>query len=132
MPIVSISLSKEDLKNLNQLQIEGGFGNRSELIRHALRSLTSDFHNLDQLKGDVSAVLTIVYGKQGKGIESNFLLHRQVKIIEALLHSHTVNEDCVEVMVLNGPAEDLRELVKMLNGNRKIHTVKVAVIGGKK
>lgn len=131
MPIVSISLSDTDYQELKRLQTEGEFGNRSELIRRALRSLASEIKSLSQLEGDISAVLTIVYGKKGKGIESNFLLHRQVQLIDALLHSHTMSGDCIEVMVLNGPAKDLRELVKKLKSNRKIHTVKVAVIGGK-
>ncbi len=130
MPIVSISLSDEDLRVLNQLRTEGGFTNRSELLRRALRTLASEVQELDKLSGETSAVLTIVYGKKGKGIESNFLLHRQAQLIDALLHSHTVNGECIEVIVVNGPANDVRKLIKKLKGNRKIHTIKVAIIGG--
>jgi CopG family nickel-responsive transcriptional regulator len=130
MPIVSMSLSDEDLRALNQLQAEGGFTNRSELLRRALRTLASEVQELDKLSGQTSAVLTIVYGKKGKGIESNFLLHRQAQLIDALLHSHTVNGDCIEVIVVNGPANDVRKLIRKLKGNRKIQTIKVAIIGG--
>ncbi len=130
LPIVSISLSDEDLQALNQLQTEGGFTNRSDLLRRALRTLASETQELDKLSGETSAVLTIVYGKKGKGIESNFLLHRQAQLIDALLHSHTVNGECIEVIVVNGPANDVRKLIKILKGNRKIHTIKVAIIGG--
>lgn len=130
LPIVSISLSDEDLRVLNQLRTEGGFTNRSELLRRALRTLASEVQELDKLSGETSAVLTIVYGKKGKGIESNFLLHRQAQLIDALLHSHTVNGECIEVIVVNGPANDLRTLINKLKGNRKIHTIKVAIIGG--
>ena len=130
LPIVSISLSDEDLQALNQLQTEGGFTNRSERLRRALRTLASEVQELDRLSGETSAVLTIVYGKKGKGIESNFLLHRQAQLIDALLHSHTVNGECIEVIVVNGPANDVRKLIKILKGNRKIHTIKVAIIGG--
>ncbi len=132
LPIVSISLSDEDLRVLNQLRTEGGFTNRSELLRRALRTLASEVQELDKLSGETSAVLTIVYGKKGKGIESNFLLHRQAQLIDALLHSHTVNGECIEVIVVNGPANDLRTLINNLKGNRKIHTIKVAIIGGEK
>lgn len=130
LPIVSISLSDEDLRVLNQLQTEGGFTNRSELLRRALRTLASEVQELDKVSGETSAVLTIVYGKKGKGIESNFLLHRQAQLINALLHSHTVNGECIEVIVVNGPANDVRKLIKKLKTNRKIHTIKVAIIGG--
>jgi CopG family nickel-responsive transcriptional regulator len=128
LPIVSISLSKEDLDALNHLQSEGGFANRSDLLRHAIHTLANEVQNLDQLEGEISAVLTIVYGKKGKGIESNFLLHRQVQLIDALLHSHTVNGECIEVIVVKGLADRVRELVKMLEGNRKIDTVNVVII----
>ncbi len=74
-------------------------------------------------------MLTIVYAKKGKGLESNFLLHRQATLIDALLHSHTVNGECIEVMVLNGPAQAIRELVKMVKGNRKVRTANLAIIG---
>ncbi len=130
LPIVSISISDEDLRVLNQLQTESGFTNRSELLRRALRTLANEVQELDKLSGEISAVLTIVYGKKGKGMESNFLLHRQAQLIDALLHSHTVNGECIEVIVVNGPANDVRKLIKTLKGNRKIHTIKVAIIGG--
>ena len=129
MPIISISLSDEDLQTLDNLQSTGGFTNRSELLRQAVRTLANDLQSLETLTGKVSAVLTIVYGKKGKGIESNFLLHKQARLIDALLHSHTVNGECIEVIVVNGDAQDIRELVKSLKGNRKIVMVKVAVIG---
>jgi CopG family nickel-responsive transcriptional regulator len=127
---VSISLSDEDLQALNRLQTKGGFANRSELIRQALRTLADEVQDIETLSGETSAVLTIVYGKKGKGIESNFLLHRQTQLIDALLHSHTINGECIEVIVVNGPAKEIRDLVKLLKGNRKIQTVKVAIIGG--
>ncbi|MFX1475077.1 MAG: CopG family ribbon-helix-helix protein [Promethearchaeota archaeon] len=129
MPIVSVSLSNEDLHTLNRLQADGGFTNRSELLRQALRTLAQDMHALDELSGDISAVLTIVYQKSGKGIESNFLLHHHTQLIDAMLHSHTINGDCIEVVVVNGRAENIRELVNQLKGNTKIHSVTVAIIG---
>ncbi|MHA2426571.1 MAG: CopG family ribbon-helix-helix protein [Candidatus Hermodarchaeia archaeon] len=129
MPIISISLNKQDLQTLNRLQKAGGFANRSELLRQAIQTLATELQDLETISGKVSAVLTIVYGKKGKGIESNFLLHRQAKLIDALLHSHTVNGECIEVIVVNGPADDVKELVKSLKGNRKIVSVKVAIIG---
>ena len=130
MPIVSISLTDDDLETLDDLQSKGGYSNRSDLVRRALRLLAHEVVDLQQFEGDLSAVITIVYSKQGKGMESNFLLHRQASLIDALLHSHTVNGECIEVMVLNGPARDIQNLVKRLKGNRKIHTVKFALIGG--
>ncbi|MFX1563007.1 MAG: CopG family ribbon-helix-helix protein [Promethearchaeota archaeon] len=129
MPIISISLDNQDLQMLDRLQSAAGFPNRSELLRQAVRALALEFQDLEKLAGKISAVLTIVYGKKGKGIESNFLLHRQASLIDALLHSHTVDGKCIEVIVVNGLADDVRELVKSLKGNRKIVTVKVAVIG---
>ncbi|MDO8056905.1 MAG: CopG family ribbon-helix-helix protein [Candidatus Hermodarchaeota archaeon] len=130
MPIVSISLTDADLETLDNLLSKGGYSNRSDLVRRALRLLALEVVDLEQFEGDISAVITIVYSKQGKGMESNFLLHRQARLINALLHSHTVNGECIEVMVLNGSARDIQRLVKRLEGNRKIHTVKLALIGG--
>ncbi|MFX1510126.1 MAG: CopG family ribbon-helix-helix protein [Promethearchaeota archaeon] len=129
MPIISISLNIQELNALDRLQTVGGFANRSELLRQAVRTLANEMQDLEEASGKISAVLTIVYGKKGKGIESNFLLHRQAAIIDALLHSHTVNGECIEVIVVNGQAQDIRELVKSLKGNRKIVMVKVAIIG---
>jgi CopG family nickel-responsive transcriptional regulator len=129
MPIISISLNEQDLQALDRLQSSAGFSNRSELLRQAVRSLANELQKIETITGKVSAVITIVYGKKGKGIESNFLLHRQASLIDALLHSHTVNGECIEVVVVNGPASEIRELVKTLKGNRKIVTVKVAIIG---
>jgi CopG family nickel-responsive transcriptional regulator len=129
MPIISISVSEQDLYTLDRLQTSAGFTNRSELLRQAVRTLANELQKLETLTGKISAVLTIVYGKKGKGIESNFLLHSQATLIDALLHSHTINGECIEVVVVNGLAKDVRELVRSLKRSRKIVTVKVAIIG---
>ncbi|MHA2118416.1 MAG: ribbon-helix-helix domain-containing protein, partial [Candidatus Thorarchaeota archaeon] len=43
----------EDLAKLERLQKEGGFSNRSEVVRHALQSLLAEHRSMEGYSGDV-------------------------------------------------------------------------------
>ncbi|PKP55281.1 MAG: nickel-responsive regulator 1, partial [Candidatus Altiarchaeales archaeon HGW-Altiarchaeales-2] len=59
MPIVSISLNAQILKEIDDTQKKFGFSGRSEIIRTAIRMLNEDYKQKEDLSGDIDAVLLV-------------------------------------------------------------------------
>ena len=61
MPIVSISLTKDFLKEMDELQSSEGFSGRSELIRAGIRSLINQKADRENLVGAMQCILLITH-----------------------------------------------------------------------
>ena len=61
MPIVSISLNDEILKQIDSLQKNLGFSGRSDAIRAGIRSFVSEEKQKEDLSGNVNAILLVVH-----------------------------------------------------------------------
>ena len=64
MPIVSISLTDEILKEIDTLQKNLGFSGRSDAIRAGIRSFVSEEKQKEDLSGDVNAILLVVHNDE--------------------------------------------------------------------
>jgi len=61
MPIVSISLNDEILKQIDALQKNLGFSGRSDAIRAGIRSFVSEEKQKEDLSRNVNAILLVVH-----------------------------------------------------------------------
>ena len=59
MPIVSISLTEEILREIDALQKNLGFSGRSDAIRAGIRSFVSEEKQKENLSGNVNAILLV-------------------------------------------------------------------------
>ena len=132
MPIVAISMTDEDLEELEYLQTEGKFSNRSEVVRHAVQSLMSHHRNVESAQGQVTAVITAVYYKKGQGHNISSVQHEYRKFIAATIHAHTSDGYCTEVMILTAAAEKVREFLKKLRSQKKVMKIDINLAGGGK
>ena len=64
MPIVSISLNDEILKQIDNLQKSLGFSGRSDAIRAGIRSFVSEEKQKEDLSGNVNAILLVVHNDE--------------------------------------------------------------------
>lgn len=132
MPIVAVSMTDEDLEELENLQIEGKFSNRSEVVRHAVQSLMSEHRNVERAQGQITAVITAIYYKKGQGDNIRSVQHKYRKFIAATIHAHTSDGYCIEVMILTAAAEKVREFLKKLRSQKKVMKVDINLTGGGK
>ncbi|TFG10078.1 CopG family ribbon-helix-helix protein [Candidatus Thorarchaeota archaeon] len=129
LPIVAVSMSDSDLEDLELLQSEGGFSSRSEVVRHAIRSLWTEHQNLEELRGEISIVMTVSYVSKGKDAVCNRVQHAYSDLITALMHSHAADGGCVDVLMTKGSAEKVREFVKNLRSQRHVSQIQVTSLG---
>ena len=67
--IISVSLPKELLEELDAILGEDKNATRSEVLRQAIRSYMTDYKELDQLKGNIIATITVLYEKKEQNEE---------------------------------------------------------------
>ena len=131
-PIIAVSMTETDLEELETLQKEGEFANRSDLVRHAIQALMSEHRKVESIVGVVTAVVTALYYKKGQGHNISAVQHEYRDIISATVHSHTNDGSCIEVMILTAKADVVRGFIKKLRAQKKVLRVEINLIGGTK
>ena len=126
MPIVSISLGKETLEELEQVERELGFAGRSEAIRAGVASLIAENRQRKKLSGQVKAVLLAVHGESAEERVTD-VKHSFEDVIATQIHSNLRKGKCLEIFVLDGNAERVKEFVARMQSNKKMECVKLIV-----
>lgn len=126
MPIVSISLNQKILKDIDDLQREMGFSGRSETIRAAIRMLTGDKKEKDDLKGLIDATLLVIHDEKASDIVSK-IRHDHQDLIKTQVHNHLENQKCLEIFVINGDAKRIKMMTNAFQVNRNLDYVKLII-----
>jgi CopG family nickel-responsive transcriptional regulator len=128
LSIVSLSLPKELLKELDAILGEERCASRSEVLRQAVRSYITEYKELEKLKGDIIASITVLYEKTEQNEELFRLQHEFSDMITAYLHSHLTDTSCLEVMVIKGPSKRLKSLIDGLKANKPVKQIKFSIM----
>lgn len=113
---VGISLEGDLLAQFDRLIDEKGYVNRSEAIRDLIRdALVQRDWARGSGTGEQVAVLTLVYDHEASGLAQKLaeIQHERHRAVVSALHVHLDAHDCLEVVVLRGPA---REVAGMADG----------------
>ena len=127
---IAVSMTDADLEELEYLQREGEFSNRSDVVRHAVKALMSEHRNIESAKGVMTVVITALYHKKGQRHSINAVQHEFKENIAATVHSHTNDGSCLEVMIVTATADTVRSFLKKLRSQKKVLKVEVSLIGG--
>ena len=128
MSIISFSLPTELLEGLDAVLGEQKSATRSEILRQAVRSYLTEYKKLEDLKGYIIATISVLYNKEEKNEELFKLQHEFSDMITAYLHSHLTETSCLEVMVIKGSSNRLKELVDGLKANKPVKQIKLSVM----
>lgn len=124
----SVSLEKDLLDEFDAHCTAGKFATRSEAIRQLLREkLTADAWA--GASGDVAASLTMVFDHHKTKLTDQLLevQHRHGDNVVSSMHVHLDHDLCMEVIVLRGPAERLRDLAAELSGLKGIRQAQLVI-----
>ena len=128
MSIISFSLPTELLEELDAVLGEQKSATRSEILRQAVRSYLTEYKKLEDLKGNIIATISVLYNKEEKNEELFKLQHEFSDMITAYLHSHLTENSCLEVMVIKGSPNRLKELIDGLKGNKPVKQIKFSIM----
>jgi CopG family nickel-responsive transcriptional regulator len=124
---VSLSLPEGLLRQFDGVVRAQGYPSRSEAAREALEDFLLKHRHLGRLTGDISCVVTFSY-PHGKRLEGQIteLQHRFGKVVTSTSHVHR-GEKCLEVVFLQGRAEEIREFVGRLSALKRVGHVAFAL-----
>jgi CopG family transcriptional regulator, nickel-responsive regulator len=121
--IVRFTVSVEDdlLHEFDHYCEAERLANRSEAVRQLIREKLT-LRAAEAGAGDVSASLTVVYDHHDTGLHNRMigLQHDHHERVVSTMHVHLDHDFCMEVIVLRGPADQLRRLAAELSGLRGI------------
>ena len=127
MPIVSISLTEEILKEIDSLQKNLGFSGRSDAIRAGIRSFVAEEKQKEDLSGNVTAILLVVHNDEYDN-QVNGIKHSYEALITTHLHSKIEGDKCMELFMLKGEAGSVSSITKDFQINKRMDTVKLVTL----
>jgi CopG family nickel-responsive transcriptional regulator len=84
--------------------------------------------SLNELEGEITASITIIYLRELTKGQISEIQHSFGNIISTFLHAHVDEDHCLEVIVVNGEADNIRKLVEAFRINEQISQINVAVL----
>jgi len=126
MPIISISLTDDILKELDKFQKELGFSGKSEVMRAGARMLIADNKEKEALEGWLNSVLLLIHAQKVEDTVTE-VKHEFEDIISTQIHNHLREDKCLEVFILEGDAARIKQLVKLFRTSGKMDYVKLIV-----
>ena len=109
-----VSLDSDLLKIFDELLASKGYTNRSEAVRDLIRS--SFIEEKWDEEEDASGVLILVYDHHRNDLARKLTntQHEFYDIITTTLHFHMDHANCLEIIVMKGSPEKLRNLSRRL------------------
>jgi CopG family nickel-responsive transcriptional regulator len=126
MTIISISLPDELLEELEKRIREQGFSGRSDVVRAGAKMLIADCKEKERLEGSLNSVLLVIHPQNVEDTVTE-IKHEFEDIISTQIHNHLRKDTCLEIFILEGDADRVKELVRMLQTCGKMDLVKLIV-----
>jgi CopG family nickel-responsive transcriptional regulator len=130
LPIISISLTSDLLKKLDEFMRERGYSSRSEAIRDAIRDLLSEFRLSRFETGKVTATVTVISEHERHGVDERLmrLRHQYDEIVSGNMHIHLGKTFCLEVFITEGESEEVLNFISRIRAMRGIQQVKYTIV----
>ena len=110
-----VSLDSDLLEKFDTLCEERCYQTRSEAIRDLIRNtlVQKEWEDTDK---EIAGTLTLVYDHHKSDLAQRLteMQHDSHEVILSSLHVHLDHHNCLEVLVLRGPGEQVRNLGQLL------------------
>ncbi len=124
MTIVSVSLNEDILTEIDKLQKALGFSGRSEIVRAGIRNLLAEEKDRQNLFGRLFAVLLAIHNEKSDD-QVTEMGHDYDKLITTHIHNKIDGDRCLEIFLLRGAAEEIKDMTKKFQSNKKMDHVKL-------
>ena len=126
--IISLSLPKSLTDQIDSIQNKIGFSSRSEVVRNAIRSYISELRTQEPIGDPLEGAIMVFYNHKAT-VGLSKIKHNQLKLIKAFIHSHFDTKDkCLEILVVSGPNEKIKNLIKSIKSQKGVELVKFTFI----
>ncbi|MFZ0514731.1 MAG: CopG family ribbon-helix-helix protein [Candidatus Nitrosopolaris sp.] len=127
MTIVSVSLNRTILDEMDKLEKSHGFSGRSEIVRAGIRNLISDERKRQELTGMLHAIFLALHDEDSDE-QVTEMRHVYDKLINTHLHSKIDRDRCLEIFLLRGDAREVKEMTRKFQANKNMDNVQLIVM----
>jgi CopG family transcriptional regulator, nickel-responsive regulator len=127
LTIVSVSLNDDILQEIDKMQKALGFSGRSEIVRAGIRNLLAEERDRQNLSGRIFAVLMAIHDEKSDD-QVTEMGHDYDKLIGTHIHNKIDGDKCLEIFLLKGDAEEIRDMTKKFQSNKKMDHVKLIAV----
>jgi CopG family transcriptional regulator, nickel-responsive regulator len=127
MTIVSVSLNRTILDEMDKLEKSHGFSGRSEIVRAGIRNLISEERKKQDLTGMLHAIFLAIHDEDSDD-EVTEMRHVYDKLINTHLHSKIDRDRCLEIFLIRGDAREVKEMTKKFQANKNMDNVQLIVM----
>jgi CopG family transcriptional regulator, nickel-responsive regulator len=127
LTIVSVSLNHDILTEVDKLQKALGFSGRSEIVRAGIRNLLAEEKDRQNLSGSLFAVLLAIHDEKSD-YQVTEMGHDFDKLITTHIHNKIDGDRCLEIFLLKGEADEIKDMTKKFQSNKRMDHVKLISI----
>jgi len=116
----SVSIDSELMQRFDAMINCRGYENRSEALRDVMRqALVRDEWAKDQ---EIVGTITLVYDHHKRDLSERLttIQHDHVNAVLSTLHIHLDHDNCLEVIVVRGPAKRVQQIADSLIGTKGV------------
>ena len=105
-----------------------GYRNRSQAVADMVQSHLVE-HNADSSDKEIAGTVTLVYDHHKRGIQSllTSIQHAHQAVIVSTMHVHLDHHNCLEVLVMRGPARAVKSTADRLVATKGVKHGKLTV-----
>ena len=119
-----MSLNEDILTEIDKLQKALGFSGRSEIVRAGIRNLLAEEKDMQNLSGHLFAVLLAIHDEKSDDHVTE-MGHGYDKLITTHIHNKIDGDRCLEIFMLKGDAEEIKDMTRKFKSNKKMDHVKL-------
>ena len=118
---IGISLDRKLLKQFDRLIREKGYANRSEAVRDLIRDKLVE-EEWAAPAGETVATVLLVYEHDAMELSNKMtsLAHSEFHRIVSSMHVHMDHDNCLEIVILRGPGQEIKRLGEQLISMRGV------------
>ena len=119
----SVAIGGELLRMFDQYREMHRYPNRSEAVRGLMRAALIE-ETITHDESEAMGVVTLIYDHHVSRIARRLtdLQHNHLDRVVTTTHVHLDEQRCLEVILLRGPAQEIRELANDLIGTKGVET----------
>lgn len=96
-------------------------------MRAGIRNLLAEERDRQNLSGSIYAILMVIHDEKSDD-QVSLMRHDYDKLIGTHIHNKIDGDRCLEIFMLRGQADDVRDMTKKFQSNKKMDHVKLIAL----
>jgi len=125
----SVSVPPKLLEDFDKVIANMGY-ERSKAIRLAMQNFLTEYRWTSEEKRVGVGALIMIYDHETRGLEGTLteIQHEYRKVIRSTTHIHLDDQNCLEILAVNGEIKTTRSLAEKLMRERGVKQLKLATL----